>query len=31
VKAAQMLFQEQADREGYNIATQWLQTYAVSE
>ena len=31
MRAAQMLFQEQGDREGYNIATRWLQSYAVAE
>jgi cytochrome c-type biogenesis protein CcmH/NrfG len=31
MKAARMLFQEQGDREGYGIATKWLQAYAVSE
>jgi cytochrome c-type biogenesis protein CcmH/NrfG len=31
MKAARMLFQEQGDKEGYDIATRWLQFYAVSE
>ena len=31
MRAAQMLFQEQGDREGHNIATRWLQSYAVAE
>jgi hypothetical protein len=31
MKAARLLFQEQGDREGYAIATQWLQSYAVAE
>jgi cytochrome c-type biogenesis protein CcmH/NrfG len=31
MKAARMLFQEQGNRDGYAIATRWLQTNAVSE